>query len=195
MSMKFIGMLILLSPFLLCAAEKTKDPPKKGLTPMELRLEMHRRIMEKLLHGNGPDEGLFEDLEKMMQESFSDAFKGFQDLDRKAFTQGAQSPVKTTWIESKEGRTLKIDPMDPSLKLDIKVEEAQIQIKGEKQKEGGQKIAFSEFSYSLNTPADVNASQVKISQKDSSILVFLPFNKVDEKGRSPLPKMPGEVTI
>ncbi len=195
MSMKILTLLILLIPSFAFSASEKKEAPKKELTPMELRLEMHRRIMEKLLHGNGPDEGLFEDLEKMMHESFSDAFKGFQDLDRSAFPSAASSPVKTTWLESKEGRTLKIDPMDPDLKLDIKVEDSQIQIKGEKQRKGGEKVAFSEFSYSLSTPSDVSASEVKISQKDSSILVFLPYKTVDEKGRTPVPKSPGEVTI
>lgn len=194
MSMRIFGLVILAFPLFLFAADKTKDAPKKELTPMELRLEMHRRIMEKLLHGNGPDEGLFDDLEKMMNESFSEAFKGFQDLDRSAF-QSAETPLKTSWTESKEGRTLRVDPMDPSLKLDIKVEDSQIQIKGEKQRKNGEKVAFSEFSYSLSTPSDVKASEVKISQDNTSILVFLPFKKLDEKGRSPVPKRPGEVTI
>lgn len=195
MSMKIFAIAILFIPYFLFAADAPKEKPKKELTPMEMRLEMHRRIMEKLLHGNGPDEGLFDDLEKMMQESFSDAFKGFQDLDRSAFTRSHEVPVKTNWLESKEGRTLQIDPQDPSLKLDIKVENSQIQIKGEKQKEGGAKVAFSEFSYSLSTPPDVDPAKVQISQKDTSILVFLPFKKKDEKGRIPVEKRPDEVTI
>ena len=63
------------------------------------------------------------------------------------------------------------------------------------QNKEGKKVAFSEFSYSISTPEDVDASRVTISQEDKSILVFFPFIKVDEKGRKPLPKRPGEVTI
>lgn len=188
MNMKFFLTLIFIFPLMVNAADKDAKGQEKKLTPMELRLEMHRRMMERLLHGDGPDEGLFDDLEKMMQESFSEAFKGFQDV-------GPQAPVKTTWQESKKGRTLRIDPSDPDLKLDIKIENAQILIKGEKQRKGGEKVAFSEFSYSLSTPHDVDASAVEISQEGNSIMVFLPFKKMDDKGRTPLPKRPGEVTI
>jgi HSP20 family molecular chaperone IbpA len=195
MNMRFLSILILLFPLFLFAADKPKENSQKKLSPMELRLEMHRRMMEKLLHGTGPDEGLFEDLEKMMQESFSDAFKSFQDLDREAFQPKGLAPVKTNWTESKEGRTLRIDPQDPDINLDIKVDETQIHIKGEKKKKGGKRIAFSEFSYSLSTPSDVNAAEVKITQSDSGLLLFLPFKKTDEKGRSPVQKRPGEVTI
>lgn len=147
---------------------------KKKLTPLKLRLEMHRRLMEKFLHGRGPDEGLFDDLEEMLEQNFSGSLQG---LNHPGFGGGAAVPVKTSWKESEAGRTLRIEPLEKDLKLDIKVEAREISIKGEKEARGGGKVAFSEFSYSLSTPADVDTARVKISQEKGVIVVFFPFQK------------------
>src|SRR5690348_9939488 len=67
---------------------------------MELREEMHRRMINKLLHGMGPDEDIFKDMEQMFQDSMADSFSAFGDLTAES------KNYQTEWTESTTGRTL-----------------------------------------------------------------------------------------
>jgi len=54
--------------------QKSQDLSQQMQKRLELREEMHRRMMDKLLRGVGPDQDLFKDMEQMFEESMSDSF-------------------------------------------------------------------------------------------------------------------------
>ena len=132
---------------------------------MELREEMHRRIVDKLMNGVGSDENLFEDLE---QE--------FEDLRPNSFSQIKSSVnFSSEWLESKSGRTLVITPKDPEQKMNIDVNATQITIKGEVQHKTANSAYTSSFTNSFPVPSDCDGSKVKMDTKDGKLLVELPY--------------------
>lgn len=167
---------------------------------MELREEMHKRMRDKLLHGIGPDQDLFKDLEQMFEDSMSDAFSGFGDL------QIESDNFKTEWTESKTGRTLEITPKEKDQKLNIDVNETVITIKGESLHKTATSTFSSNFSNSFPVPDDCDGTKVKMDQQDGKILVQFPFKSgksvtpsqkiaPKEEERKPLPPSAGDVTI
>jgi HSP20 family molecular chaperone IbpA len=132
---------------------------------MELREEMHRRIVDKLMNGVGSDQNLFQDLE---QE--------FEDLRPNSFSQIKPSANFTSeWLESKSGRTLVISPKDPEQKMNIDVNATQITIKGEVQHKTANSTYSSSFTNSFRVPSDCDGSKVKMNSKDGKLLVELPY--------------------
>lgn len=167
---------------------------------MELREEMHRRMRDKLLHGIGPDQDLFKDIEQMFEDSMSDAFSGLDQF------QIDSDNFKSEWMESKTGRTLVIIPKEKDQKLNIDVSDAAITIKGETQHKTATSTYSSTFSNSFPVPDDCDGTKVKMDQKDGKILVQFPFKTgksvttpriqpPKEEERKPLPPSEGEVTI
>src|SRR5690606_18087642 len=92
---------------------------------LRMREEMHRRMMEKLLHGVGPDHDMFSDMESFLDEVMTDSFSGTQSFSRKMARN-----YRMDWAENKEGRTLIITPKGPEQKLNIDVKEGLISISG-----------------------------------------------------------------
>lgn len=171
---------------------------------MQLREEIHRRMMDKLLHGMGPDEDLFKDLEQMMNDSFADSFSSFQSFDSVGL-QDSVNNFQMEWLETKTGRTLAITPKDPKQQLDINVQNEMITIKGKREIKSEQGSSLSSFTNSFNVPSDCDGSKVAIKQDDGKILIELPYRKgrlstpstVKEKAPDRVPLEPSEddVTI
>ncbi|WP_408097229.1 Hsp20/alpha crystallin family protein [Peredibacter sp. HCB2-198] len=162
---------------------------------LQLREEMHRRMIDKLMNGNGPDEGLFEDLEKMAEDMMKDSFSG---MDSFAPT---SSNYQMEWKETAGGRTLAITPKSPDQKLDINVNNGMITIKGSAEQKSQYGNTISQFNNSFNVPGDCDPSKVKMDQKDGKILLNFPFRtaktiqKRPEDQRKPLPKSEDDVVI
>lgn len=163
---------------------------------MELREEMHRRMMDKLINGIGPDQDLFKD----MEEDFQDAFKGFDSFGGMSIGQS----VDAVWEESASGRTLVITPKEKGQNLDIRVEKGAITIKGEVEQKTAHGSSKSSFNNMFAVPGDCDEAQVKIDQKADKILVHFPYLKDVSKPkvveppkpeRRPIPSGQGEVTI
>lgn len=140
---------------------------------LKMRQEMHRRMLDKLLHGIGPDQGMFSDMEKMMEEMMSESFSGFSS----SLAISGDSQFKMEWSESKAGRTLQITPNSPEQELDINVANGMITIQGKAKAESQGTVSYSNFSNSLSVPPDCDASRVKIDQKDGKLLVQFPYVK------------------
>lgn len=147
--------------------DKQSDSMEKR---MQMRAEMHRRMMEKLINGVGPDQDMFQDMEKFMEEVMADSFTGFDTL-----TQPAVENYKMAWSESATGRTLNITPKTPEQQLDINVSNNLIIIKGKVEDKRPHGIAVSNFTNSFNVPGDCDPGKVKISQEKGKILVSFPW--------------------
>jgi HSP20 family molecular chaperone IbpA len=146
----------------------------------QLREEMHRRMRDKLLHGIGPDQDLFQGMEQLLEDSFSDSFSAFESFG----SMGAN--FSTEWITSDKGRTLVVTPKSENQQLDIDVNKGMITIKGKTENKTGHSTSLSSFSNSFSIPQDLDADKVQIAQKDNKILVEFPYRK-EEKTIS-LPK-------
>lgn len=146
-----------------------------------LREEIHRRIMDKLLRGIGPDHDLFSDLDQMFEEGLE--LRG-------------SAAYATSWVEGEKGRTLLITPKDPEQKLDINVENGLISIKGKEERKTEFGTSIRSFANSFSVPHDVDPSKVEISQKEGKILVSFPFRqKAPGTDRYPVPAGKDDVTI
>ena len=161
---------------------------------LKIREEIHRRMMEKLLRGVGPDQDMFSDVEKMMDDMMKDSFSGMQSIS------GIKSSnYKMEWKESNQGRTLEITPANPSQHLDINVANGLITIKGKEEKGS----FVSSFSNAFSVPGDCDPAKVKMDQKDGKILVSFPYiaarpikkSTPDVPKRVPLPPSQGDVQI
>jgi HSP20 family molecular chaperone IbpA len=146
---------------------------------MKMREEMHRRMMNKLLHGIGPDQDMFSDMEEMMNEIMSDSSGGFS-----SFSSGSSANFKMEWKDSSLGRTLEITPSDPKQNLDINVSNGLIIIKGKVESKSANGVSISNFSNSFNVPEDCDPAKVKMDQRDGKIFVHFPFRAA----KSSLPK-------
>lgn len=149
--------------------DQTSDLMEKRL---KMREEMHRRMMDKLLHGKGPDQDMFSDMEKMMEDLMSDSFTGFSSLNM-----SSSSNFRMEWLESSAGRTLALTPKDPKQNLDINVSNGLIIIKGKSEEKTPHGVSVSNFTNSFNVPDDCDPSKVTIEQKEGKILVQFPFRK------------------
>ena len=162
---------------------------------LQLREEIHRRMMEKLMNGNGSDEDMFKDLEKMAEELMNDSFTG---MDSFAPT---TSNFQMEWSETTGGRTLSITPKTPEQKLDINVNNGMITIKGTAEQKSQYGSSVSEFNNSFNVPGDCDPTKVKMDQKNGKILLNFPFRtaksiqKKPQDQRKPLPKSEDDVVI
>jgi HSP20 family molecular chaperone IbpA len=164
---------------------------------LKMREEMHRRLLDKLLHGVGSDQDMFSDMEKMMEEMMKESFSGFSS----SLTISGDAQFKMEWSESKAGRTLEITPKDPEQQLDINISNGLITIQGKAKSEVGGAVTLSNFSNSLSVPSDCDASKVKMDHKDGKLLVQFPFLKTKEvevkpkNRRIPIGPNDGDVSI
>ena len=164
---------------------------------LKMREEMHRRMLDKLLHGIGPDQDMFSDMEKMMEEMMNESFSGFSS----SLSISGDSQFKMEWVESKVGRTLKITPKNPEQQLDINVSNGMITIQGKGKSEAKGAVSYSNFSNSMSVPLDCDASKVKIDQKDGKIIVQFPYLKArpvnvkPKDNRVPIGPSEGDVSI
>jgi HSP20 family molecular chaperone IbpA len=164
---------------------------------LKLRQEMHRRMLDKLLHGIGPDQDMFSDMEKMMEEMMNESLSGFSS----SMAISGDSQFKMEWSESKTGRTLQITPKTPEQELDINVANGMITIQGKAKSESQGRVSYSNFSNSLSVPADCDASRVKIDQKEGKLLVQFPYLKAKaieikpKDNRTPVGPSEGDVSI
>lgn len=174
------------------------DPQMDGFEKrMRMRQEMHRRMMDKLINGNGPDQDMFSDMEKFLDEAMSDSLSPFSSV------RGVSNNFKTEWNESASGRTLVITPSSPEQKLDIDVTNGMVTIKGKSEIKNGNNVSVSNFQNSFSVPADCDFSKVKIDQKDGKILVQFPYTatskpkviKPIEEDRKPLPPSESDVQV
>lgn len=162
---------------------------------LQLREEMHRRMLDKIMNGNGPDEDMFKDLEKMAEDMMSESLSG---MDSFAPT---TSNYQMEWSETSGGRTLAISPKSPDQKLDINVNNGMITIKGSTELKSQYGTSVSQFNNSFNVPGDCDATKVKMDQKDGKILLNFPFRtaksiqKKPVDQRRPLPKSEDDVVI
>ena len=162
---------------------------------MQLREEMHRRMMDKLMNGNGPDDDMFKDLEKMAEEMMSESFTGLDSL----------APVTANyqmdWEETGSGRVLTITPKSPEQNLDINVNNGMITIKGKAEQKSQYGSTISDFTNSISVPGDCDSTKVKMDSKGGKILLNFPFRtaktikKTPEIERKPLPKSEEDVVI
>jgi hypothetical protein len=158
---------------------------------MRLRMEMHRRMLEKVLHGNGPDQGLFDDMQKMIDDTLVQDMMPSDILNQDGLSGSGQSQV---WTENELGRTLTITPKDPKIPLDIKVENGFIVLSSKQVDQNSSKS----FQSMVNVPGDCDEKKVKIKAENNNIVVFFPFRSSKPKtvpDRLPVQKIPGEETI
>lgn len=170
--------------------DKVSDSMEKRI---RLREEMHRRIMEKILHGIGPDQDMFTDMEKMMDEVMTDSFNGFDSL------APSSQNYQTQWQESTSGRTLAITPKSKEQKLNIDISNGLVIIKGMNETKTANGISVSNFTNSFSVPVDCDSKKVKMDQKDGKILVFFPYltasKEIKAPARKPLPPSEEDVQI
>lgn len=163
---------------------------------LKMREEMHRRMMEKLLKGTGPNEDMFKDMEQFLDEVMTDSFSGFD-----SFTRTTAQNYKMEWSETSEGRVLTITPQSSEQKLDIDISNGLVIIKGKTENKSGNSVSISNFSNSFNVPGDCDPSKVKIDQKDGKILVQFPFwdsraiSDKQKNDRKPIPPSDSDVQI
>lgn len=163
---------------------------------MELREELHRKMMENLLRGTH-DDSLFKDMEKLMEDTMRDSFGGSTSSFSYSF--GPQN-FETEWQEADGGRKLLITPQSKDQKLDISVEKEMVTIKGKSEKKTPNGVSISDFQNSFSIPQDVDSAKVKMDQKNGKIVMFFPWKSAkkvspEKDERVPLPKAQSDVTI
>ena len=176
-------------------ATKPLSREEQMMKRMQMRDEVHRRIMEQLLKGGAPADDMFADMEKLMDETMIDAFSGADSFS--SFTQRS-SNFSMEWSENKEGRVLAVTPKTPEQQLDISVQNNMITIKGKIENKTQQGISVSEFNNSINVPSDCDSARVKMDHKDGRILLSFPFvgtKTLPKTERKPLPKSKSDVSI
>ena len=140
---------------------------------MELREEMHKRMRDKILHGIGPDQDLFQDMGQMFEDSMGDI--------------GETQHFEMNWVESPEGRTLTVIPKDKKQQLDIDVRQGAVTIKGKVEKKLTNGTSVSNFSNMVSIPEDCDETKVKMDQKEGRILITFPFKEIK---KVIIPKIP-----
>lgn len=169
----------------------TKVPADSIQRRMELREEMHRRMMQQLFSDKAPDEDLFKDMEQMFNDSMAEAFTQLQQLDQLT----SQENFKLEWLEDSTGRTMAITPQSPEQKLDINVQKGVIIIKGQREQKSAQGSSFTNFTNSFPVPDDCDGSKVKMEQQGEKILIKLPYRTTVKDERRPIPASEEDVTI
>jgi HSP20 family molecular chaperone IbpA len=173
-----------------------QDPPTDPIARhMQLREELHRKMLNNLFHGTH-DEDLFRDMEKLMDDAMKDSFS---DMSSFSYSFGAQN-FETEWTESESGRTLYITPQSPEQKLDINVEKNMVTIKGKTENKTPNGTSISDFQNSFSIPQDCDSSKVKMDQESGKIVMFFPWKTAKKESpkkqdRVPLPKDESDVTI
>lgn len=194
----YVVLILLLMTGTILAQQGTRpvdDDTARMEKRLKMREEMHRRMMDKLINGVGPDQDMFKDMEQFMNDVMSDSFSGFETLAPKV------ENFKMEWSESATGRTLNITPKTPEQQLDINVSNGLIIIKGKVEDKRPNGIAVSNFTNSFNVPGDCDPGKVKMSQDKGKILVSFPWRTAKpaeikpKQDLKPLPPSDTDVTI
>jgi HSP20 family molecular chaperone IbpA len=164
---------------------------------MELREEMHRRMMDKLINGVGADDDLFLGMDQLFNDAFSDSFTNINSM---SF---GSSRFQSEWIHSKDSKTLVITPQREGQELNIDVKNGAITIKGKSESKSAHGTSVSSFSNSFSVPYGCDESKVNISQEEGKILVNFPckgtanvdYKKPKEEKRTPLPPTEDAIEI
>ena len=165
----------LLWAFTSLGQKKTVDDPEA------LREEIHRRMRQKLLFGQGSDEDLFRDMHQMMDRAMSDFNTIKLDID---------AGVKSEWVSQGQDQILVVTPEDSKQQMDIKVENGLVTL----QSKNESKNSFSQFSQSFSIPFGCDGSKVKIEQKMEKIHIRFPCTTRKES-REPVQKNEADVSI
>jgi HSP20 family molecular chaperone IbpA len=174
--------------------DKKRDPFEKRL---QMREEIHRRMMDKLLKGIGPDQDMFSDMEKMMDEVMSESISTFDSLG----TAMNATHFEMVWSENSSGRTLTIDPKGAGQELDINVSNGLISIKGKRESKTPNGVSYSNFTNTFSVPDDCEDTNVKTEEKEGKILILFPFKSSSPKNlkkqdqRRPIGPQDGDVQI
>lgn len=156
---------------------------------MKLREEMHRRIQDMLLNGNGNPDNLFADMEAEFERTMKESFADVDAMSDFAQMQAGSSNFKSEWKESKTGRILEVTPQDKDQKLNIDVSASAITIKGETKTQTSTTSYSSAFSNSFPVPDDCDGTKVKLNSVDGKILVELPFKSSKTVSSAPVRKI------
>lgn len=181
-------------------AQKRAEKQAQMSERMKLREEMHRRIRDMLINGQGNPDDLFADMQEEFEQSMRESFADIDSF------QVASNNFKSEWKETKTARILEITPQSKDQKLNIDVNEEVITIKGESSQKTATTSFSSAFSNSFPVPDDCDGSRVKLNSLDGKILVELPFKssakavplkKVvpPKEERRPLPPSDSDVEI
>ncbi len=160
--------------------------------PRNMRDEIHRRILNKLLHGIGPDQDMFSDMDKMMD-----------DMTQHSLTSIESSQYRKEWTQSTSGRTLILTPKSLEQQLDINVTNGIITISGKVENKNSNGVSYSSFNHSFNVPSDCNPAHLKTDHKQGKVLLYFPFTKSEvhpikkspQNNRRPLPPADSDVQI
>lgn len=184
-----LGIIILVMLLAVVAVAQIVTAPRKPFDRnqrrMELREEMHKRMRDKLLHGVGPDQDMFKDMEAEFESLSMEVVPNF----------------KSEWLETSTGRILMITPQSKEQKLNIDVNADVITIKGESKQTTDTTSVSSSFTNSFPVPGDCDGSKVKMSEKGGNLLVELPFRQMKtvtapvKEERKPLPPSGQDVQI
>lgn len=150
----------------------TREPFDRQKRRMELREEMHKRMRDKILHGLGPDQDLFKDMDAAFEDAFTDIAPQV-------------SNFKSEWSETTQSRVLTLTPQSKDQKLNIDVNATAITIKGESEQKTATSSFMSSFTNSFPIPDDCDGTKVKMKHEDGKILVELPFKNVKTVSRPP----------
>jgi HSP20 family molecular chaperone IbpA len=162
---------------------------------MELREEMHRRMMDKLTNGGAADRDLFKDIEDEMDKAMGEAFSSGTSA-----PSNQNSNFSAEWVESKAGRVLIITPRSKDQQLEIDTKPELITIRGKVEKKTATTTSVSSFSNSFSVPADCDGSQVKMSHKDGKIVMEFPYKSlknvtIPDKGEERKPLAPNDSDV
>lgn len=155
----------------------------------QLMDEAHKRLRDSLIHGFGDDDDIFKGMDQLLQDSFTMGPSLMPSLKKN---------YDMEWTETRTGRVLTIIPKDPKQQLDINVQNNMVTIKGSVEEKTPQGTSSSSFSNSFSVPSDCDASKVKMSQKNGSIVMDFPYGSAApvKDSRKPLKKpLKGEVQI
>ena len=163
---------------------------------LRMRQEMHRRMMDKLLRGTGPDQDMFKDMEEFLNDVMTDSFTGFD-----SFTKPSRENFSMLWSDTQGGKTLVITPKSPEQQLDIDVSNGFITIKGKVEERGNHSVSVSTFNNSVSVPQSCDSSKVRIEQKNGKILISFPCedghssSTIPKKKLKPIPPSDTDVDI
>ncbi|MDD0853095.1 hypothetical protein HBN50_08305 [Halobacteriovorax sp. GB3] len=195
--------------FILCFVSLStlaQDQDKAGLSTqeqmreaMKRALEENKRIMDKMMNSD-----FFQSMDSFKDQFFKDFnnrdsfFKGDTD-----FFKGIEfeSNLSKKWVDKEEERVLVIEIGEGDRPIDIKIENGQIQLKGEvlkkeeSQSENGMRTRqyTYQFNESFPIPKGLSHKKVKFEKKGKELWIrFARLEKVsiekDKKKRKPLDK-------
>ncbi|HXH74813.1 MAG TPA: hypothetical protein VNJ08_07590 [Bacteriovoracaceae bacterium] len=176
--MKRFILLLALFTFGVQAQNPNADQVRRAL---ELRHELHKRLMDHLINGTnigtGKDDELFKEMEALFEEAVTNIGGN---------TRTTPKSYDMAWSDSKAGRTFLLSPHDKKQPLEIKIEKGVITIEG--------KNSVASFTHTYSVPMDCDWTKVKMREKEGKIIMSFPFKKTAQ-GRKPVEPSKNDVSI